>query len=205
MLKQVLKVMIVPVVLLALASPAWAGGLTVIFDPLIPPPPPSSGPYYIVTPTGGPYTVSWSDCSAFGLQYTAPALYTYLMNNAGSSPTACMGFMNGTGATINFLDLNITTSVSQPVTCTTLDQTLNNSECVQNTPGELDFFGTLGIPYSYPPPTGTGLTQFFFAEIGVSASDISTTVQVPSYDPSTLMLLATGMAFLAMGGLRRTT
>jgi len=202
MLKQVLKVMIVPIVLIALASPVWAGGLGITLDPDPPPPGGGTNLYYLTSE--GPFTVTWQNCATepSGPLPTGSAL---------SGDIACLGFANDTGADISSLTLQFTvTSALNGLTLTCAndpgDTYLAANNCSDYgtlTTGELVSL-TFNAPVDVPPNY-----DFYFGvtstDSGVTMSDIPTaTLALPTYDPSTLVLLATGMAFLAMGAFRRT-
>jgi len=201
MLKRLLKVLILPLMVIALASPAWAGGINVIFDP--DPPTPPGGPTEGNTPyllyTDGPYTVTWETCTMPPLPNGSP-----LVGDA-----ACLGFTNDTGASIEGLNISFTVSgplVGLSLTCSNADSFLATNNCgdyaAPLTSGEtvtLSFTGMNYVPPNY---------SIYIAVQNTGGGDINSfpdsNVTLPAYDPSTLMLVGTGMAFLALGALRRT-
>jgi len=88
--------------------------------------------------------------------------------------------------------------------CQSIDQYLTNVSCsgTLTNAGDtvtLDFNGGLAIP----PSTQNLISTFYIGEIGVDPTQITSNVGVPTHDPSTLVLLAVGMAMLAIGGVRR--
>jgi len=201
MLKQVLKVLIVPVVLVALASPVWAGGLGITLDPSPAPPGGGTNLYYLTTE--GPFTVSWQNCA---VEPSGPLA----VGSPLAGDIACLGFANDTGADISSLTLQFTvTSVLNGLTLTCANDPGDNYLAANNcsdygtlTTGEfvsLTFNAPIDVPPNY---------DFYFGVTSTAPLTISdipdTGLSLPTYDPSTLVLLATGMAFLAMGGLRRT-
>lgn len=190
------KVLVVPALLLFLASTASADDLNIIFDP--------SFVVQDVNSTtiggAGPITVSWQTCAP-GVPAGQPQIY----NAAG-----CLYFYNA-GPAITHLILTFVVppepsynpTVWTGITCIVLDSTLPSTNCpssiVTGQTVTLDFIGTTGIP------TGA---FFYIAENdsngGVKPADMPAfTVLVPTYDPSTLTLLATGIGLLALGGMRR--
>jgi len=217
MLKQVLKVLIVPMVVLALASPAWANGLGVVFDP-VPQPPGGGTGLYDVIPPGGPFSVTWQSCNTV-LQSPPGVIPPSGPGSELSSANgyvACLGFANYTGGDISSLTLSFVASGALDgltLSCSNADAYLATNNCSSYssplTDGEtvtLTFTGPLNIP---------PVTDFFFGVCGTDSTGAcnsdtgvtgmpDSTIWVPTYDPGTLVLLATGMAFLGLGGLRRT-
>ena len=207
MLKQVLKVMIVPVVLISLASPVWAGGLGITLDPS--PAPPGGGANDYQLYTEGPFTVSWQPCTTSNPSNPPP----YGPLPTGSlliGDVACLGFVNDTGADISSLTLQFTvTSALNGLTLTCSNDPGDTYLAANN----CSSYGTLStgefVSLTFNAPVDVPPNYDFYFGVTSTApltlSDIPDTgLSLPTYDPSTLMLLATGMAFLAMGTLRRT-
>jgi len=198
MLKQVLKVMFVPVVLLALASPAWAGSAgTIIFDPPIPLP---SGVFGVISIPGATYNASWGSCTQSGVPSDLQAELESLAGTSSvPSDSGCILLINETGAPISYETLSITLPGVTSLTCLSIDSFLTSNNCPSTVSGTetvtLNFTGGTPVPE---------LSGFIIAELGLDPSGLPPAgIMVPTYDPSTLMLLATGMAFLAMGAVRR--
>jgi hypothetical protein len=198
MLKQVLKVMIVPLVLLALASPAWAGGAgTIILDPPISLPP---GMFGIISIQGADYSAAWGSCTQAGVPMS---LQTELETLAGTSSvpsdSGCVLLINETGAAITDVTLTITLPDVSTLQCLSIDPALTNNTCPSSISGPVtvDFSGGQPIP---------DLGGFIIAELGEDPTTLPPLgIVAADYDPSTLVLLAAGMAFLAMGAVRRIT
>lgn len=190
MLKQVSRMVVVSAVLLALASPAWAGNINVIFDPF----PPGGGSNLYLLPSNGPWNVNWQSCSFPPVPSYSPAF----------GADACLAFANDTGGTIN--DFSITFVVpsalnGDTVSCSSPDNALAVNNCGSIgtlSTGQtltLEFSGMPGIPLNY---------DFYIGETGANLSDLPPTmVQIPTHDPNTLVLLMAGMSMLAVAGIRR--
>ncbi len=202
MLKQVLKIMIVPVVLLVLASPAWAGGLGVIFDD----PVNGGGTGSYVLPYGSTpvyTTMTWQSCTA---QYTntADGPVPIYEPAAGSGTEAnayaeCLAITNNTDTNITSMSLILTDPGVDTVSCL-VEASSTGFSCTSTDVGGVVTLNFSGIP-------GFGNNTEIFIGVGAPGDDVSNlgepTLALPTYDPSTLVLLASGMALLAMGGLRR--
>lgn len=196
MLKLGLKVLLLVGVLLAVASPSFASGLGIVFDPT-----PSLGCgenqdlYCLVN--NGTYSVAWQNC-AVEPAGVLPSGSTLI------GDTACIGVANDTGAPIPqvSLVLDITGSlVGAPLTCTNNDNSLSINNCTMYSSGLPAGFVTLSFTATDPSNDIPTNMNFYFAVTGGQAPPID--LQVPTHDPSTLVLLAVGMAMLAIGGVRR--
>lgn len=199
MLKQVLKLLGVLAVLLALATPASAGGLGVVFDPT----PPGGGTNLYYLQTNGLYSVSWQPCA---IEPSGPLPVGSDLLTDGA--VACLGFANDTGAAIASLNLIFTVSSALngfTLTCSTPDPYLSNNNCAAYSSGlttgevvDLSFTATgpsNEVPANY---------DFYFGLTGISSSVVPPVeIQVPTYDPGTLVLLIVGIAMLGMAGIRR--
>jgi len=198
---KTLRLLVVPAVLLLLAGTASASDLNIIIDPS-----------FVVNEVGGtgvsgsgPVTVSWGSCPNF------PGIPSQIANAQG-----CLNLVNSGNTTITDLTLFFTTPSSEPnapgfdpfawtgITCTIIDSSFSNASC----PGETG----LNQPVTIHISGGGGIApgQFFFIGENGAPTDPTlagampiTTLLVPTHDPSTLVLLALGVAVLAMGGLRR--
>jgi len=175
--------------MLVLASPAWAGGINIIFDP---PPTLPTGQLDVITGPG-PFSVSFGSCT------TNPAIPTQLQGYAG-----CMAFLNETGAAIGDINLQFVVPddsplIGQTLACTSLDTFLSTNTCGDagtlqaGQTVSIDFLGGTQIP---------NFGAFFFAEDSLSLPPLD--IAVPAYDPSTLVLVGAGMAVMAMMAARRT-
>jgi hypothetical protein len=112
-----------------------------------------------------------------------------------ANDTACLLFINQTGASISDLMISFTPTAAfagQSLTCTSLDVFLSSNNCGQaltvGVPVVFDFFGGSSIPNNM---------AFFLAENGVSLSAVNGAgwmVQVP--EPGSLLLLVIGLAVL---------
>jgi len=186
---KTLRLIVLPVILLALAAPAWADDINMILDPGTPP---QVGSFYLIQSVGTLYDVAWGSC-------TQPGVPSSMSGDAG-----CMLFINQTGQPITDLLLSFTVNsvlAGQTVTCTNLDSYLTSNTCAANgtlTLGQMvnaDFFGGTPIPDE---------SAFFIGENGVPYQNLPPlTLDVPAHDPSTLLLLAVGIGMLALSGIRR--
>ena len=207
--KQALKVMVLAVVLVAFTSPAWANGLGIVFDPG-PPSPPGGGTNLYYLETGGPYTVSWQTCA---VEPSGPLPPSGPGSGFIGDP-ACLGFANYTGNQISTLTLQFTVGGALDgltLSCSNTDSYLATNNCSSYssplTDGEMVTLVFTG-PVNVPP-----VTDFFFAAVTTDSNgnpitipDFSmpdSTLTVPAYDPSTLVLLTVGIAMLGMCGIRR--
>jgi hypothetical protein len=195
MLKQVLKMVVVPVVLLALASPVWAGTVTSILDD--PTLGGGTGAYFLPYGSSSPYNMVWQNCT--GYPTNSPVLPT----EPAAAYQDCLAIVNNTGANITTLQLYMTlppglTGDSFPCLVSASSTGFSCTETVNG--------GTLGLVFTGIP--GFGNNTEIYIGVGASGEDVTNLgnpeVLVPTYDPSTLVLLASGMAFLAMGAFRRT-
>jgi len=200
MLKQACKLLIVPLALLAFASPTWANGLGVILDPPSTPVVLPTGSFYDITPGNFLFLVTWGSCSQPGMPsaFSGDAGCMILANDSGGPITSLSLIFTVNGA-LDGLDLSCTNPLGDPHlssnTCSDLSGPLVSGDTV-----DVTFFGGTPIPGSTPLNT----SFFYIAETGVPYTSLPMFgVSVPTYDPSTLVLLATGMAFLAMGAFRR--
>jgi len=203
MLKQVLKVSIVAVVMMVVASPTWAGGLGVIFDD----PTTGGGSGSYVLPYGSTpvyTTMTWQSCTA---QYTnvADGPVPIYEPAAGSTFEAnayaeCLAITNNTGSAITSMSLILTDPGVDTVTCLVSAPSTGFS-CTSTDVGGVVTLDFSGIP-------GFGNNTEIYIGVGAPGDNVSDlgepTLALPTYDPSTLMLLATGMALLAIGAVRRT-
>jgi len=198
MLRQVLKAVILTAVLLTFTSSAWAGGLGVIFDPVLVPD--SFTGYYDITQVGVPYTGAvWSSC-AF-----AQSRYVGQPTDPFADATGCMYFVNDTGVPITDLNISFdyTGLTTQSFGCTFPDNTLSGNPCptsISTGTIPLEFDG--GNPI--PPSTPLNLELFIVGLTGADPSAfVPDSLQVPTHDPSTLLLLASGIGLLGLCSFRR--
>jgi len=189
MLKMI-RFLILPLLLLALAAPAWADDINIYVDQ-------SDDSFTTVPYNGGVLMVSWQTCAP-----GVPGNNANIYNGQG-----CLYLFNNTPNTIEELTLSFTApnnvGVWSGVTCAG-DGTFAVLSCPSTIPADgmvtIDFEGGPGVaPY----------TAFFISEgniytdTGVPADEMpETDVLVPTYDPNTIVLLLVGMAMLAMGGIR---
>jgi len=207
---KVLKLCLGMAIVLALAAPAWANNINVIFDPTEPAPGGGTGLYYILPGNNITWSVSWQGCTA------APGGVLPPMGPGSEfiGDPACLGFANYTGGDISGLNLTFTVSGALDgltLTCSNTDSYLGNNNCasyssplVDGQSVTLSFTGPVNVPT---------LMDFFFAVTttddqgnpitipGFSMPDSDLTV--PTFDPSTLVLLLAGLGLLGLFGLRR--
>ena len=178
-------------VLMALASPAWAGSINIIFDPQ----PPQVGNFYIIDQQGVGFQVAWGSCSQAGVP------------QALQGDDACMLFINESGAPITDINLTFTVPndpgnplIGSEFSCTSLDAFLSSNSCPGGTlqAGQTvtaDFFGGMSVG---------NFSAFFLAENGIPVDDLPPgSVQAAAFDPNTMAQLAAGMALLAAFAMRR--
>jgi len=201
MLKQVLRAMIVLAVLGAMSSPAWAGGINAILDD----PTTGGGPfsYYLPYGSNSPYSMTWQTCSPYynGTTGTSPVPPGEL----ASGYKDCLAITNNTGSAITNLVLDIPdsnpsgtfTSCLVSGSTTGFSCSISSTGSGSSTVWALDFTGIPGFANSTEIYIGVGLPSDDLSGLG------NPTVITPTYDPSTLTLLAVGIAMLAMGGIRR--
>jgi len=202
---RVLKYIVAAAIVLMLALPAWADDLQVIVDPSPTPPP----YFYVISGGSAPVSVSWEPCAS-GVPAGDPAIY----NSA-----ACLYFYNS-GPTIYDLNLTFTVPMTEPsydltaftaITCTIIDSSFAGATCPGSvTPGEtvtLSFYGGSGIPtgfFAIGENDGGCLATATTTCSGVAPGDMpGGAALVPTYDPSTMVLLLVGMSMLAVVGIRR--
>jgi hypothetical protein len=183
-----LVALVVPLLMLALAAPAWADDINIIFDPT----PAEQGTFYLIQQPFVTYDVSWGSCTQNGVP------------SALQGDAACMLFINQTGAPLGNLNLTFTVNnalAGQTITCTNTDSFLTGNNCTAagtltlNETVTVNLFGGSAVPDEM---------AFFIAENGVTLSNLPPlTFEVPTHDPNTLVLLVAGVAMLAMCGLRR--
>ena len=189
MLKTI-RFLILPMLLLAMAAPAWADDINIIFDPM----PAELGTFYLIQSPGTVYDVSWGSCTQSGVP------------SALQGDQGCMLFINQLpdNATITQLNLTFTPNAAlagQTIMCTNLDAYLNGNDCADagelmnnGIPVTVSFYG-LGVPNEM---------AFFIAENGVAYQNLPPVeIEVPTHDPGTLVLLLAGIALLGMCGVRR--
>ena len=188
------------------AGTAFANDPTVIFDPGGGDP---TATYQLIF-NDTLNMVSWGTCDPtvnLALMNTSLASYINNPTNNGGNPIACMALQNWTGAPIGSLTLTIVTDLSSltSINCLSIDNALTNSSCSLSSDGSTMYVnfsaGGMQVPAGNPP---SNPEAFFIGEIGVNASDItSTTVWAPDYDPSSLVLLASGIGLLGLCAVRR--
>jgi hypothetical protein len=175
---------------LAIASPAWADDINIIFDPT----PATIGSLNLIQQAGTTYSVNWVPC-------TSPGVPAGLQGDEG-----CLLFLNQTGAPIT--DLSITFVVTaalngQSFVCTNApgDTHLSTNTCN----GTLQTGETVTAEFSGGQSVGDEMAFFIAENSGGTPLDQLPTVDldIPDFDPSTLTLLATGMALMAAGAIRR--
>lgn len=187
-MSKILRFLALPILAMALAAPAWADDVNIVFDPT----PAELGSFYLVQAPGVDYSVAWGSCSQNGVP------------SALSGDDACLLFINQTGAPIDELNLTFTVNealVGQTISCTNTDSSLTGNDCAAA--GTL----TLGETVTISLYGGTAIpneSAFFIAENGVDLADMpGMGIDVPTHDPSTLVLLLAGMAVLGICGVRR--
>ncbi len=183
---KMFRFLVLPLLLMAMAAPAWADDISIIFDPS----PPLVGTFYLIQTPGLNYEVSWGSCTQNGV----PAA---LQGDQG-----CMLFLNETGAPITELTLTFMVNsflAGQTIACSSTDGSLTGDTCAAAGTLVLNTMATVELYTSVP-----NYSAFFIAENGVVSSDLPPLdAQVPTYDPSTLVLLLAGMAMLGVCGVRR--
>jgi len=180
------------------AGSALADDPTVIFDPMAVPITMGTLTYYDITQVGVEYTgLTWLDSNcAFA---TSRGLSQF------DGAAGCMYFVNDTGMPVSDLlfTFNVDSAAAGSLNCIYVDNTLDSPNCPSTIPAgmvTLEFNG--GNPI--PPSTPTTLELFIIGFGGVSQSDFSPEgVQVPTHDPSTLILLASGIGLLGLCAVRR--
>jgi len=195
MLTKVLRATVIMAVLLAVASPAWANNVTVILDD----PTPTGGggsPYQLTG--GGPWDTPWQSCGN-------PPVPGY---EGASGYSDCLALLNNVpnpsgpgGATLTSVLLTLTevpALAGATLVCLDPEGASNNCGSLPTLSGSgtvtISFTG-LDIPSNYE----------FFIGAGAPGENVPSNlpdagVQVPTYDPGTLTLLAVGLAMLATGG-----
>ncbi|HLI30165.1 MAG TPA: hypothetical protein VKV79_03565 [Terriglobia bacterium] len=184
---------ILALVISGAASSALCSDMHIIFDP---PSPPTTITTYLLLQDNAPLTVSWTTCNQPG--FPSKAGYT-----------ACLGFTNLTGGTINKLALEFTVPntippnplVGQTLDCTTTGLNLTDNTCPSGTlsageTADLAFFGGEPVP---------NMNVFFIGETGVDLADLPpfTVTPNPTPEPDTWLLFPTGLAILGLWGFRR--
>jgi len=152
---------------------------------------------------GVAYDVTWTGCG----------LAQLINYSAFQNSTACIYFVNLTGAPITTLDFSFNdTGIPGPFSCISADSYLTNcSESQSGSEVTMDYSGGTSIPFTSPIPTififGLGnLPSDCGASCpppitpGLANQDFSavTGANVPTYDPSTLVLLASGIGLLGL-------
>jgi hypothetical protein len=188
MLKQVLRVVIVSALVLAVASPAWAGTINVILDD------PTTGggylSYFLPYGSSNPYNMVWQNCTGYSATSPVPP------DEAAAGYKDCLAITNNTDSAITNLILTIPDTGGDTFLCS-VSGSVTGFGCSSSTAGgvvTLDFVGLPGFLNNTEIYIGVGLPDQVVTDLG------NPTVYVPTYDPSTLVLLAVGMAMLAMGG-----
>ena len=183
---KLLRFLALPLLVLAMSSPAWADDINIIFDPSTP----QVGNFYLIQDDSTTYEVAWGSCSQNGVP-------TALQHDQG-----CLLFINETGQTLTDVTLSFTVNSAlngQTIACTSTDGSLSGSTCAAA--------GTLVTGNDVTIDLYTSVlnnSAFFVAENGVDPGDLPPLdVQVPTYDPSTLVLMLAGMALLGVCGVRR--
>jgi hypothetical protein len=196
MVKLVWKALFVFALLLVMGSPAWAGKINVMLDPV------SGGgnyPYYLL-PGNGASLISWQSCT--GPPPTGP-LPTAGPGSEFLGDAACLAFTNYSGGNILSLNLTIDIPAGSPLIGDTIQCSNEDSFLTYNCGTITIGPGPLTLTFAGGSPVEPGDTIF----IGETTSDGNTLpnpmVSMPSYDPSTLVLLAAGIGMLAMCGVRR--
>ena len=204
---KISRFVVLPLLLLAMAAPAWADDINIIYDPVSVPAGTFNGAYLLLV-QGQDYSVTWGSCnpSVNTAMTFATTLLSYIAaNNPTNAPTGCMAFINGTGAPFGQLSLTITGPDIPSETstlCQSLDAFLVNATCtgtLSNGMVTVTFSGGMEVP----PSTQNSLSVFYLGEIGVDPNAITADATVPTHDPSTLVLLLAGMTMLGMCGVRR--
>jgi hypothetical protein len=197
---KLLRFLVIATIVLMAARTARADDPQVVFDPVIV----SGFNGYIITPgeigqllTG----LSWGSC-ALTQQIGGDTAAAF------ANSTACMYFANESGAPITSLTFSfaVTSDITGWTGCSSADGILTFNDCptAGTIPGgstvDATFSGGNPIPYT----AGTQVTLFIIGEQGVDPANFTPTLQIPTYDPSTLILLASGIGLLGLCGLRRT-
>ena len=208
---NVSRLWVVAAIVLALAVPAWANNLNTIIDPIPSPAGGGQNLYYLTS--NGPWSVSWQTCNSVLGTPPGPLPPSGPGSEFIGDP-ACLGFANYTGAGISNLSLVFTVSGALDgltLTCSNADSYLGTNNCASYssplTDGEvvaLTFSAPTVVPVNY---------DFFFAVTTTDSNGNPITIPgfsmpdsgilLPTYDPSTLVLLATGLGLLGLGGVRR--
>jgi len=163
--------------------------------------------FNLIEQSGVDYNVAWTGCG----------LAQLINYNAFKNSTACIYFVNLTGAPIYTLDFSFNdTGISGPFSCISADSYLS-APCTAAQTGNvvtMDYSGGTPIPYTAPIPTVfifglAGATDSSGAPLSPQEANMDfsagTGANVPTYDPGTLMLLASGIGLLGVCGLRRNT
>jgi len=203
MVKQVLKAAIVIAVLLTVASPAWAGSINVILDD----PTVGGGPlaYFLPYGSNSPYSMTWQSCGGYPTTGPVPP------NEPAAGYLNCLAIVNNTGTAITDLILSIPDSSADTFLCSVSGFTTGFSCSASSSGGieTLEFTGIPGFLNNTEIYIGVGCAA---SNPAVGCTDTGTqnvsglgnpTVLVPTYDPSTLVLLMAGMSMLAMASIRR--
>jgi hypothetical protein len=194
--------MVVSVVVLLAAGTALADDPQVVFDPTQTT---NILGFNLVFQTGTTYDVSWTGCGIAQL----------INYSAFKNSTACLYFVNLTGAPITDLSFAFNdTGFTGSFGCTSADGLLTSNNCPETiTAGNeitVDFFGGSPVPYTFPIPTvfivglaGDATGPPITPDVANQSFAAATTANVPTYDPGTLILLLGGVAMLALAGARR--
>jgi hypothetical protein len=195
---KLLRLIVVSLVVLFAASSARADDPQGVFDPTQTT---SILGFNLIFQQGVDYDVSWTSCGIAKL----------INYNAFHDTTACLYFVNLTGAPIATFDFSFTDpgmAIPGPFSCRSADGELSN--CTTSESGDvvtMDFSGGNPIPYTCPIPTVfiLGLDPMGGNPITPQEAnmDFGAVAGTPTYDPSTLILLASGFGLLGLCGRRR--
>jgi len=196
MLKQIFKVVMVAGLLLTVASPALAGSINLMLDPITGG---GNDPYYIL-PGAGSSPITWQSCTAMPSGPLPPA-------GPGSEfigDAACLVITNYTGGSIFDLKLTFMIPTGSPLIGDTLTCSNEDSYLTANCGTITIEAGTMSLTFSGGTPV-PALDTIVFGETSTDGNLLPNgSVSVPTYDPSTLILLLAGMSMLAVAGTRRT-